>query len=84
MKKYLLLLILGIISGIFLTGFTATSFAGTGCGPSNPKSGGPGTGGNAGGDIVDRPDDTVDVATYRDIKLHPTGYAPIAVLQNGY
>ncbi|MFH1961686.1 MAG: hypothetical protein ABIJ30_02240 [bacterium] len=82
MKKYTLLLLLGIIIGIFLAGFTSTSFAKDGCGPSTPSSNGDGK--KAGGDIVDRPDDTVDVSTYDGIMLHPSGYASISILQNGY
>ncbi len=69
-----------VIMTIFM--LCTQSFAGDGCGPPPPPPNGDGDGG--GGDIVDRPDDTVDVSTYDGIILHPSGYAEIAILQNGY
>ncbi|MDI6751730.1 MAG: RHS repeat-associated core domain-containing protein [bacterium] len=32
----------------------------------------------------DRPDDTVDVSTVNGVPIHPSGYAPCAILMNGY
>ncbi|MFH1859710.1 MAG: Ig-like domain-containing protein [bacterium] len=75
-------LFIGFLIGIFLCGFVTASLAKDGCGPSSPTSNGDKS--KAGGDIVDRPDDTVDVSTYGGIMLHPSGYAPISILQNGY
>ncbi len=83
MRKRISWLVIGILTVLLLSGNASVSFAKDGCGPptSQPKGD---TKGGAGGDIVDRPDDTVDVSTYEGIILHPSGYAPIAVLQNGY
>ncbi|MEK7275510.1 MAG: hypothetical protein AAB110_09650, partial [Candidatus Desantisbacteria bacterium] len=73
------LFLIGIITGILLSGFAAVSFAKDGCGPSTPPAQPPST------PPISPPDDTVDISTYIDgIILHPTGYAKTAILQSGF
>ncbi|MEW6102918.1 MAG: PEGA domain-containing protein, partial [bacterium] len=72
MKKIYLFFMIG------LTAFSQIAMARDGCGPGHPQ---PRGNSYAGGD---RPDDTVDVSTVDGVRLHPSGYALVAILQNGY